>query len=185
MTKCAWTQAKSDAEARKWPTGYVMNVPKDNLTDGKQELGASIMAQAVHAAVAVKLASAIHCNPCILKWLLSGTTSTTQGRQVTIQPNHMSRCGGSAVSGALFKLRFVIAPGEGFPKRLEANTFCHQVHYPSNCWLRPCIQSSFTVVLVPLDPITTATKGRLLACFTYTLPWSKQDATRVLCSLPL
>ena len=114
MTRLAWTPARSDAEAIRLPTGYVTAVLGGSRTDGRPLLGTCTKAQAAHAALATKLAYAIRCSPCILKWLLSGTIAKMTKPLVTIQLTAMMKSGGAAASVVPFKLASMTVPdGEG------------------------------------------------------------------------
>ena len=80
-----------------------MSAPRGSPTDGKQQSTVDTMAQAVHAALAGKLAYAIRYSPCILMWLLSGTIPETMAHPATTQFNQMQKYGGIASSEVTFK----------------------------------------------------------------------------------
>ena len=87
-----------------------------------------MMAQAVHAALAAKLAFATRFSPCILKWLLSGTTAEMKTLPVTTQHAQMSRFGGTPTSVNPSKLASVTVRDSGALEWLEAQRLCCLVH---------------------------------------------------------
>ena len=129
MIRLAWTPARSDAEVTKWPTGYVTAALGGSRTDGRQELRRCTLAQAVHAALATKLAYATRFSPCILKWLLSGMTAEMKAPPATIQLTPIKKSGGATVSVLPFKLASMTVPDSGSAEWLEAQKMCYAVHH--------------------------------------------------------
>ena len=136
MTRLAWTPATSDAEATRLPTGYVTAAPEGSHTDGRPLLATCTgpcTAQAVRAALATKLVFAIRSSPCILKWLLSGTTAKMKAHLVNIQLTARIKSGGATANVAPFKLASVNVPDSGVPEGLEAQRLCYPVHHACQC----------------------------------------------------
>ena len=134
MQKQAWTPATSDVEATSRPTGFVTSVPRGSLIGGRQPSPVDTRGQAVHAAMAGKLAYAIPYSLCTLKWLLSGTTPETNAHPVTTQLAHMKRCGGIMSSEVILKRRLNVAP----PQRGGKEGTLAGDRVSASCWRLWC-----------------------------------------------
>ena len=101
----------------------------------------AMLAQAVHAALVTKLAYATRSSPCILSWLLSGTKAKRKACPVTIQLDHMPRCGGATASAVPSKLPLTVVPVvQRVPERVDVKRPCYLVQQllllpPALLWL--------------------------------------------------
>ena len=148
------------------------------------------MAQAVHAALATKLASATRSNLCSLKWLLSGTMKKTEAHPMTTQLTQMPRCGGAPATGVPSRPSSTVAPvSSRVAEHADVKRPCYLVQQllllpPALLWL--CnLQAIVPAFVLCSSPLVTGRLQRLpasRACSICLLPCIHYTSHAVTCS---